>query len=118
MMGFHVTPQLGGVAPVWVARSTAIVALVGIGALFRQNIRLPERGVWRIIMLVGALDTAAFVANTLGVTTEQVSVMTVLSGLFSAVTVLLSWLFLHERLGMSQWLGIALIFISIILVSI
>jgi drug/metabolite transporter (DMT)-like permease len=118
IMGFRVTPYLGAVTPVWVARSTAIVLLVGIGALFRQNIRPPERGVWGVILLVGALDTAAFVAHTLGVTTEQVSVMTVLSGLFSAVTVMLSWLFLHERLAMSQWLGIALIFISIVLVSI
>ena len=49
--------------------------------------------------------------------TGQVSVVSVLASLYGAVTVLLSWIFLRERLERSQWFGIILIFIGIVLVS-
>jgi uncharacterized membrane protein len=47
-----------------------------------------------------------------------VSVVSVLASLYGAVTVLLSWIFLRERLERSQWLGIVLIFVGIVCVSI
>jgi uncharacterized membrane protein len=64
------------------------------------------------------MDTAAFIANNAGLKTGHVSVVSVLASLYGAVTVLLSWIFLRERLEHSQWLGIALIFAGIVLVSI
>ena len=63
------------------------------------------------------LDTAAFVFNNAGLHTGQVSVVSVLASLYGAVTVVLAWIFLRERLDLSQWLGIALIFAGIVLVS-
>jgi drug/metabolite transporter (DMT)-like permease len=47
----------------------------------------------------------------------HVSVVTVLSSLYGAVTVLLGAIFVHERIGKSQWCGIALIFGGIVLVN-
>jgi drug/metabolite transporter (DMT)-like permease len=35
----------------------------------------------------------------------------------STVTVLLAWMFLRERLQWSQWLGVGIIFIGIVLVN-
>lgn len=118
LLGFRVTPVLGGVAPVWVARVTTIVCLTPILLLRGQPLRGTDRRVWRTILAVGALDTAAFVANAVGLTTDQVSVVTVLASLFTAVTVVLSWMFLRERLLGSQWAGVGMIFGSIVLVSI
>jgi uncharacterized membrane protein len=46
-----------------------------------------------------------------------VSVVSVLASLYGAVTVLLAWIFLRERLEISQWFGIAMIFAGIVLVS-
>jgi uncharacterized membrane protein len=63
------------------------------------------------------MDTAAFIANNAGLHTGQVAVVSVLASLYGAVTVLLSWIFLRERLEPSQWFGIALIFAGIVLVS-
>jgi len=42
----------------------------------------------------------------------------VLASLYGAVTVILAWIFLREKLERSQWLGIILIFAGIVLVSI
>lgn len=50
-------------------------------------------------------------------TTEQIAIVSVLASLFSAVTVLLAWIFLHDKLQWSQWLGIGIIFVGVVLVK-
>jgi uncharacterized membrane protein len=116
-LGFHVVPVLGSVISVWMIRLTSFTVLVLAAAPARQNIALPHGGVWWMLAGVGLLDTAAFVFNNAGLHTGQVSVVSVLASLYGAVTVVLAWIFLRERLELSQWLGIALIFAGIVLVS-
>ena len=117
-LGFHVVPLVGDAVSVWVMRLTALVSLAVVALPARQSIRLPHGGVWWMLAAVGFMDTAAFVANNAGLHIGPVSVVSVLASLYGAVTVLLAWIFLRERLERSQWLGIALIFIGIICVSI
>lgn len=117
-LGFHVVPAVGSAVSVWVMRLTALVALSLAAAATGQALKLPQGKVWWFLLAVGILDTAAFVANNAGLSTGQVSVVSVLASLYGAFTVLLAWLFLRERLERSQWLGIVLIFIGIVLVSI
>ena len=117
-LGFHVVSVVGSAVSVWVMRLTALVSLAVVAAPARQTIRLPHGSVWWLLLSVGVLDTAAFVANNAGLSTGQVSVVSVLASLYGAVTVLLSWIFLRERLERSQWLGIILIFAGIVLVSV
>ncbi len=116
-LGFHVVPLVGSAVSVWVMRLTALISLAVAAAPARQTIALPRGGVWWLLLAVGVLDTAAFVANNAGLSTGQVSVVSVLASLYGAVTVLLSWIFLRERLERSQWLGIVLIFAGIVMVS-
>jgi drug/metabolite transporter (DMT)-like permease len=116
-LGYHVVPLVGSVVSVWVIRLTSFLALVLAAAPARQTLRLPHGSVWWLFAAVGVLDTAAFVANNAGLNTGQVSVVSVLASLYGAVTVLLSWIVLRERLERSQWLGVALIFAVIVLVS-
>src|SRR5271168_3790060 len=116
-LGFHVVPAVGSAVSVWVMRLTALVALAVASAPAGQTLRLPRGGVWWLLLAVGILDTAAFVVNNAGLSTGQVSVVSVLASLYGAITVLLAWIFLRERLERSQWLGIVLIFIGIVLVS-
>jgi drug/metabolite transporter (DMT)-like permease len=116
-LGFHVVPLVGSAVSVWVMRLTALVSLAVVAAPVGQSIRLPRGGVWWLLLAVGVLDTAAFVANNAGLSTGQVSVVSVLASLYGAVTVLLSWIFLRERLERSQWLGIVLIFAGVVMVS-
>jgi drug/metabolite transporter (DMT)-like permease len=116
-LGYHVVPAVGSAVSVWVMRLTALVSLSVAAGPTRQTLRLPRGSVWWLLLAVGILDTAAFVANNAGLSTGQVSVVSVLASLYGAFTVLLAWIFLRERLERSQWLGIVLIFIGIVLVS-
>lgn len=117
LLGFRVTPALGGFASVWVIRVTTVAALALVAAPARQSLRPPRGSVWWLIAGIGVIDTAAFVANNVALHTEQVAVASVLASLYGAVTVVLAWIFLRERLQWTQWLGIALIFLGIALVT-
>jgi drug/metabolite transporter (DMT)-like permease len=117
-LGFHVIPLVGDAVSVWVMRLTALVSLAVFALPARQSIRLPHGRVWWMLAAVGLMDTAAFVSNNAGLHIGPVSVVSVLASLYGAVTVVLSWIFLRERLERSQWLGIVLIFIGIVCVSI
>jgi drug/metabolite transporter (DMT)-like permease len=117
-LGFYVVPAVGGTISVWVIRLTSF-SVLGIAAVpARQSLRLPSGGVWWLLAAVGVMDTAAFIANNAGLHTGQVSVVSVLASLYGAVTVVLAWIFLREKLERSQWFGIVLIFVGIVLVSI
>lgn len=116
-LGYYVVPVVGSVVSVWVIRLTSFSVLVLAAAPARQALRLPMGSVWWLLATVGVMDTAAFVANNAGLNTGQVSLVSVLASLYGAVTVLLSWIFLRERLERTQWLGVALIFLGIVLVS-
>lgn len=117
-LGFYVVPSVGSAVSVWVMRLTALVSLAIAAGPVRQTLELPRGSVWGVLLAVGILDTAAFVANNAGLSTGQVSVVSVLASLYGAVTVILAWIFLRERLERSQWFGIVLIFVGIVLVSI
>lgn len=118
LLGTQVTPALGGVAPIWLIRLVTPCTLALLATPARQNLRLPSGRGWWLIVGVGVLDTSAYVANTIGFTTHQIAVVSVLASLFSTVTVMLAWLFLRERLHWSQWLGVAGIFAGVALVSV
>jgi drug/metabolite transporter (DMT)-like permease len=117
-LGFYVVPAVGPTISVWVIRLTSFSVLAVAAIPAHQSLKLPSGSVWWQLAAVGFLDTAAFVANNAGLHTGQVSVVSVLASLYGAVTVLLAWIFLREKLERTQWLGIVLIFAGIVLVSI
>jgi drug/metabolite transporter (DMT)-like permease len=118
LLGFRVTPLLGGIVPVWVTRIMTLCVLLVCAPLFRQSFTLPRGKTWWLLAGVSILDTIAFVAYTLGTMQGRVSIVTMLSSLYSVVTVVLAWFFLRERLQWSQWLGVGIIFAGIALVNV
>ncbi len=116
-LGFHVVPLVGSAISVWVVRITTLSVLVLVGVPTGRSFPLPRGNVWWLLLVVGLMDTAAFVANNAGMGSGHVAVVSVLASLYGAVTVLLSWIFLRERIDPSQWFGIFLIFVGIVLVS-
>jgi uncharacterized membrane protein len=66
---------------------------------------------------VAIADSLAWVVFIFGTRTEYTTVVTALASLFSAVTILLAWAFLKERLASNQWAGIAIVLLGILLVS-
>ncbi len=117
LLGFHVMPVVGGFASVWVIRLTTASVLGLVAVPVRQTLTVPRGRVWGFLTCAGVLDTAAFLANNFGLQRGPVAVVTILASLYSAVTVLLALIFLHERLRRFQWFGISLIFAGIILVN-
>ena len=118
VIGFHVTRTLGAVLPVWVFRFMGAVALPTLVQQPRTRIALRRSKTWLPLVGASVLDTTAFVSNNLGLATEQVSVVSVLSSLYGLVTLILAGIFLRERLVGRQWLGIGLIVIGVALVSV
>ncbi len=116
-LGFHVVPLVGGVVSVWVIRLTTLSTLLLVGLPSGKALPLPRGSVWWLLLLTGLTDTSAFVANNTGLGSGHVAVVSVLASLYGAVTVLLARIFLRERMDRSQWFGIFLIFVGIVLVS-
>jgi drug/metabolite transporter (DMT)-like permease len=116
-LGFYVVPLLGSVVSVWLIRLTCMSVLALAAAPARRSMQIPRGNIWWLLFGIGVLDTAAFVFNNAGFQTGQVSVVSVLASLYGVVTVVLSWIFLRERLERTQWFGIVLIFVGIVLVS-
>jgi drug/metabolite transporter (DMT)-like permease len=117
ILGFYVVPALGPVLPVVLTRALGIVVMLGVALLRRRSAAPPPRRAAFTVLIIALLDTMAFAAYNVGSEAEQVAVVAVLSSLFAAVTVLLAWIFLRERIRWGQWLGLAFILAGIVLVS-
>lgn|SRR5487761_2079237 len=133
----YVVAQLGGIQTAMVGKLTDFVALtllvvvgwasrrfpgapaLAAGAAEPQAQALaPRAGIFWLWLIPGAiLDTAANVSYNIGIATALTSVVATLSSLFTAVTVILAWIFLRERLTRVQWGGVGLILVGIALVN-
>jgi drug/metabolite transporter (DMT)-like permease len=117
LLGFHVVPELGGFMSVWVLR---LVATLGLGVAAwpaRQSLRIPRRGMVWMLVAMGALDVGAYLSNNFGMEFRHISIVTVIASLYAAVTVLLAAVVLRERLNCKQWIGVALIFAGVVILS-
>lgn len=117
LLGFHVTPQLGSITPVWLVRIMTPCLLTLCAPLMKQKIQLPPGKIWWFILGTGLFDTAGYIGYTSGMAGGQIAVVTIISSLYSAVTILLAWIVLREELQKNQWLGIGVVFLGIILVN-
>jgi len=118
LIGYHIVPALSGTLSVWATRALCVAILPIICLATKQSLAIPRGKVWWMLAAIGLFDTTAYLASNLGLATGHVSLVTVFGSLFGAVTVFLAWAFLKERLEKTQWLGIALIFAAIVLVSV
>lgn len=128
---------LGGVTTVFIAKiaDMVVVSAIALGGFLIDRLRRrganqgresapwyvlrrPAGVFWLWAIPVALLDTTANIAYNLGITTSLIAVVSVISSLFSAVTVLLAWLFLRERLARWQWVGVVTILVGIALVSV
>lgn len=118
LLGIRVVPRVGGPPSVWMIRLTSMLlsAILVLGLrqrvwpLVRPPLRVSRGNVALLVAGMGLLDTGAFVCNNVGVLFDQVSVVSVLTSLYGAVTVALAAAILREKLAWWQWTGIALIF--------
>lgn len=118
ILGFRVMPVFSGMASVWVIRLLTFVILAIFLRPMGQSFTIPRGSTAWLIFFIGITDTAGFVANNLAFKRGEIAITTVLASLYGAVTLFCAAVFLRERLRKRQWLGIALIFAGVVLVSV
>jgi drug/metabolite transporter (DMT)-like permease len=117
VLGIRAVPLLGSAQTVWLIRLTSVVLTALVMLVRRRPRALPEAGARWTVLGMGLLDTSAYVLNNYGMQLEQVSVVSVLSSLYGAVTVGLAATILGEKVTKTQWMGIVAIFAGIVVIS-
>jgi drug/metabolite transporter (DMT)-like permease len=115
-LGF-VTPSLGVLWPVLVMRVirtiSALLLRIHKGS---PSVSLPHK-MLVVIPSAAILDTLGFVAFNLGISRTYTTIVTALAALMTAITVLLAWAILRERLSYWQWIGVGVIMAGVLLVN-
>jgi drug/metabolite transporter (DMT)-like permease len=116
VLGIRTVPLVGSMPTVWLIRLTSVVVTATVMLGWRKSVALPGNATgW--ILGTGVLDTGAFVLANFGMRFEQVSVVSVLTSLYGAVTVGLAATILREKISRWQWIGIVMIFGGIVAIS-
>ena len=110
----HSAAQESILWPMVISRAGGIAIIGFVIATRRERLRVAG-GAWPVIALNGVLDVGGNAFFILAGQAGRMDVAAVLSSLYPGVTVLLAGFLLKEHLTMSQWAGIALAFIAIIL---
>ena len=116
-LGFYAIPAWGAVNTVLIQRLSTVVWLVAAVVPMRRSLAPPRGNGWLLIVVVGFLDAFGFLLSNHGFEREQVGVITVLGSLFGAVTLMLAYVLLGERLARRQWFGVGMIFAGILLIN-
>ena len=113
-----VVGELGAFLPVFLVRLMSAIILTGV-VVFTPKSR--SRGnfpsYFVLIVLIGIIDTLGNITYNLGILGGAVSVVSTISGLFSAITVLLAFVVLKERLVVHQTVGLLAILVGVSIIA-
>jgi drug/metabolite transporter (DMT)-like permease len=117
LLGSFVVDELGSVVPRTLGLLVTLLLLWAAHRPLNEGLGLPPKNTWGLILSVTLMTNVAAICANLGLEVGPVGLVTVISSLFSAVTVLLAWLLLRERLAPHQWAGVVLALVGIVLVN-
>jgi len=113
-----VVGELGAFLPVLLVRLMSAIILTGVVVLTpkaRPRGTFPRYFV--LIVVIGIVDTLGNITYNLGILGGAVSVVSTISGLFSAITVLLAFVVLKERLVAHQTVGLLAILVGVSIIA-
>ena len=113
----HEASQDSVLVPLVAARGAGMLA-IALYLLFKKEKFGIKSGSWRLLVINGFFDVGGNVFYILAGQAGRLDVAAVLGSLYPGMTVFLAWLILKEKLQTSQWIGIALAFIAIILMTV
>ena len=100
-----------------VSKISTLALLLVVALVQRAPVSWPGKGSRRIVAAAGLLDSFAFIAYTIGVSTGSVFIVAPISAAHPIVTMTLAWIFLHERPARFQALGIAITMAGVLVLS-
>ncbi|HYB03811.1 MAG TPA: DMT family transporter [Nitrososphaerales archaeon] len=108
----------GSILTIWFVRIGAVLFAFPLLLLVTKKLVWPKGETWKWLILMGVLDTAGFVALTLGYiySGNSPAIVTTLSSLLGAVTTILATAVYKDRLTKIQIAGIAILFLGVIIV--
>jgi drug/metabolite transporter (DMT)-like permease len=110
----HSASQESTLWPMVISRAGGLAIISLVMLMRRESLRV-VRAAWSVIAMNGTLDVGGNTFYILAGQTGRMDVAAVLSSLYPGVTVILAGLVLKERLSRTQWLGIALALVAIVL---
>lgn len=121
-LGFVCYASTGGDSGLWplVSSRAASVVLTGIvfaAARRRIESKPLDRRLLRLALCAGAFDASGTVCLIAGVRTELAVLVAAICALAPGFTVIWSWVFLRERLGRIQTVGIALALLGLVAIA-
>lgn len=102
--------------PLVAVRLTSILTVLCF-VLIRQKIEWPGVKEMPMIAFIGIGDTAGNVFFALATRMGRLDIAAVVASLYPAVTVLLAWFILKERLMLRQWIGVGTALCALVLIS-
>jgi drug/metabolite transporter (DMT)-like permease len=104
--------------PMIASRTGGTVMIAAYMLISRTSFKVEDRSAWPFLILNGVFDIVGNIFFILSGQAGRLDVASVLSSLFSGVTVMLAWIFLKERLTRGQWIGVASAMVAIALMTI
>ena len=105
-------PIYGDVQTLWIGRVVGLVFMLALFVGRRTMPRIPIKW-WPLLITQGCLDAGGYLFLFAGSHGEGREIAAVAASAFGAITVLLAFVFLRERIRAVQWLGVALVFACI-----
>jgi drug/metabolite transporter (DMT)-like permease len=102
-------PMLGDLPTLWSSRLVSLAALIVLMLAARERPALPMKW-WPALASQGLLDTGGYAALYQAAYGEGSGIAAVVASSYGALSTLLAWIILRERVNAVQWGGIALVF--------
>ena len=103
-------------SPLIIARTSGMLSIAAYLLIIRGSFRIPA-GSWHLLAVNGIFDVGGNAFYILASQAGRMDVSAVLGSLYPGMTVFLAWLILKEKLQITQWIGILLALIAIILMT-
>lgn len=108
--------KIGWFFPIFFIKAAAVFYVLTYSGFMKINISFPKN-VTLLIILVGIMEAAAFLAFSVGLSTVNTSIIAPIVTAFPVVTIILARIFFKEILELTQKIGVVSVLIGLVLLA-
>ncbi len=112
-----ITSAVGPVMALFLLKVLAIATILSFTGVAKTKLSLPAKIIVLLLGTAGLLDFFAYLAFNFSLNTQTVSVVSAIVATAPAITIVLAYFFLKERIVRNQKLGIIAILVGLVLIS-